>query len=256
MKYTGLIAPGVGNFLAAVRVGLLAQGWTSLGTVAANHEVFRSLGVSGTENIIIAINDSVAGSVGFRACTAYDDGTKILSNPTTYRYVQLSTTLTMPWWTYVKQNYFIAIAKNFAANPYALSYCGLINRYDVTDAYCIVCTGATTTGGVPIGVAHSNTFAGGGFQLLQDHAGVYNKTINGIALNPGFGASQLPNPVDGKIIISPILAGLASSEIHGELYDCYSVAQASVASEDVLTFGADTYLCFTISTYLCAIKET
>ena len=256
MKYTGLIAPGVGTFLAAVRVGLLAQGWVSLGTVAANHEVFRSTGVGAAENIIIAINDSVAGSVGFRACTAYDNATKVLTNPTTYRYIQLNTTQTMPWWTYVKQNYFIAVVKNFAANPYALSYCGLLNRYDTTDAYCIICTGSTATTGTPIGVAHGNTITGSGFQLLQDHAGVFNKTISGIALNAGFGAAQLPNPVDGKIIISPILAGIASSEIHGELYDCYSVQQASVASEDVLTFGADTYLCFVISTDYCAIKET
>ena len=88
MYYSGNIAPSIGAFLAALRVYLLAQGWVSLGTIATNHEVFKSTGESAAENIIIAINDSVSGSAYFRAGTAYDDGTKVLSNPTTMRYIQ------------------------------------------------------------------------------------------------------------------------------------------------------------------------
>jgi hypothetical protein len=255
MYYSGNLAPGIGTFLSALRVYLLAQGWVSLGTIAVNHEVFKSTGESTTENIIIAINDSVSGSAYFRAATAYDDVTKVLSNPTTARYIQLSTTYAMPYWFFVKKDYFVTALKNYSVYPYALVYCGLLNRYDPTDAYCIICAGATSAAGVPLAVAHGYTFAGGGQQLLQDHAGLYNRTLDAVALNACFGVSQLPNPVDGKLIISPILVGKTISDIQGEMFDVYSCQQAEIASEDILVKGADEYLCFILSTYKCAVKK-
>ena len=250
-----MITPGTGRFLGTLRTHLIAQGWVSLGFIATNHEVFISTGTSTTENIIIAIDDSVAGSANFSAATAYDNVTKALSNPTTLRHILLSTTFSMPYWFFVKKDYFITALKNYSANPYALVYCGLLNRYDPTDKHCIICAGATTATDTPIAVAHGNTFTGGGQQLLQDHADIFDRTMDATALNANFGASQLPNPVDSKIIISPILIGRSISEIHGEMFDVFSCQQAEIASEDILIKGTDEYMCFVISTWKCAVKK-
>jgi hypothetical protein len=106
-----------------------------------------------------------------------------------------------------------------------------------------------------VGVAHGNTFTGGLGQILHNILGTYNQTMNATALNANFGALQLPNPVDGKMIISPILIGLTVVAIYGELQDVFSLQNAEIANEDVLTKGADVYTCFVISTYKCCIKN-
>lgn len=255
MLYTGVIAAGAGNFLAALRTCLLAEGWTSAGLLGTNHEVFFSNGISGTETIYIAVMDNVAGSVYFRAGTSYTVSPPTLNNPTTARYIELHATYAMPYWFFITKDRFVAVVKNLKTNPYALSYCGLLTRYDPTKKFCVFVTGATTTTGVPIGVAHANTLSGGLGQLLQNIIGNYNQQMNATALNANFGVAQLPNPVDGKMIISPILVGIAQVAIYGELTDVYSVQNASLANEDVLTKGADVYTCFVISTYNCCIKN-
>jgi hypothetical protein len=255
MLYTGVISASVGSFLAALRTCLLAQGWTSLGLIATNHEVFFSNGISGTETIYIGINDSVSGSVYFRAGTSYTVSPPTLNNPTTARYIQLHASYAMPYWFFVTKDRFVAVVKNFQTNPYALSYCGLLTRYDPTKLFHVFVTGATTASGVPVGVAHGNTFTGGLGQILHNILGTYNQTMNATALNANFGALQLPNPVDGKMIISPILIGLTVVAIYGELQDVFSLQNAEIANEDVLTKGADVYTCFVISTYKCCIKN-
>jgi hypothetical protein len=254
--YSGLLAKGAGQFLSLIRTYLLAQGWTSLGTIATNHEVFHSTGESGTENIIIAINNTTAYDARFRASTAYNNVTKVLSNPTTYRYITLRDTFSMPYFFFVKKDFFIAVIKNdFTYGPYNLTYCGLLNRYNPANPYCSVCSGTISGYAPAIGIAHNNWFTGGGFQLLKDHTGAYNTTQDGTALNANFNEGQLPNIVDGKLIISPVLIGVQGGGIQGMLYDAYSLMRAIIASEDIFFKNGDEYICFIVGEYKCAIKK-
>lgn len=256
MFYSGLLTVGAGHFLALIRTYLLAQGWTSLGTIATNHEVFHSTGESGTEDIIIAIYNVSSGHVHFRAATAYNNDTKILSNPTTPRYIQLHTTASMPYWLFIKKDFFIAVVKNYNGSwPYALAYCGLLNRYDQTDTYCIICSGSTTPTGQPVGIRHYNNFAYYFCQLLQDHVGNFDKGLCGVAVNACFYDDMLPNPVDGKLIISPILAASYPPAIHGSMIDVFSLKNAVIASEDIFLKNGDEYICFIIGDAKCAIKK-
>jgi hypothetical protein len=254
MLYVGTIPPTVGAFLAAIRLALLAEGWTSKGIPSTNKEIFGSIGTSGTDDVLIEVGDATAGSVSFRSCTAYNDGTKVLTNPTTLRYIQLSTTYTQPYWFIITLDRFVAVVKNFATAPYGATYCGLLNRYNPFNVYCVLVTGASTPTGSPIGFANGNTLTGGLGQLLKDHGGIYNRSMDACALNNCFGAAQLPNPVDGKLIISPIVVGKSISELHGELIDCYSCACSATSSEDKLLKGAEEYLVFVISTTLFAVR--
>jgi hypothetical protein len=254
--YSGLIPKGAGQFLSLIRTYLLARGWTSLGTIATNHEVFHSPGESGTENIIIAISNTTTYSASFRAGTAYNNVTKILSNPTSYRYVALRDTFSYPYFFFIKKDFFIAVVKNsLTYGPYALTYCGLLNRYDPTNAFCIICSGTTEPYSWTGGIQHDCWFTGGSFQLLKDHTGAYNTTQDGTALNANFNENQLPNAVDGKLIISPILVGVQYGGIQGMLYDAYSLMRASIASEDIFFKGGDEYMCFIIREHKCAIKK-
>jgi hypothetical protein len=92
-------------------------------------------------------------------------------------------------------------------------------------------------------------------QILKDYSVALNKTFGATSLNANFGDGQLPNVVDNKMMISPILIGFAAGEITGELKSVYSIDGAGIAAEDTLTKDGDTYICFFTGTYKIAILQ-
>ena len=255
MYSSGVSNYGVGRVLSTIHTLLVAGGWSYLGDIASNHSVFSSIGLSGSDNVIVAIDNTLADRVGFRGGSAYANGTKILSNPTTSRYIQLSSTAAMPYWLFYDLDRFIFVIKNFTNYGYTLSYNGLLDRYDLGNTMCSLITGALSYSAVPIGAAHGATFTGGLGALVCDHVGAFNTLYDACSLNCCFGVSQLPNPIDGKLIMSPILVGKAITAIQGTLKNMFSLQNAEIASEDVVINGLDEYVCFLIYTYkICILK--
>ena len=256
MYYTGSAANAAGALLTEIIAKLTANGWTDAGSPASNKRVFTSPGLSTEDLIVIEIDDSHAAYTAFRAGTAYDDGTKILSNPTTVRYLLKASSFPTVYWLIVDADRFILSSKclRTGTNNYDTIYCGLPLRYDTSDIYTIICTGATATA-VPQGILHSTVLTGNLGQILKDYAGQLNKTFGACALNTCFGDGQLPNPIDGKMIISPIIIGSATSAIIGELKGLFSLMGSAIAPEDILTKDADEYLCMLTGTYKIAMLK-
>jgi hypothetical protein len=255
MYSNGFAGFGAGAVIAALHSLLIAAGWSHAGDIATNHAVYTSPGVSGVDNIIVAIDNTLADRVGFRGGSAYNNGTKVLSNPTTSRFIQISSTSIAPFWLFYDLDRFVFVIKNFLAYSYTGTYCGLLDRYQVSNDMCSLITGSLTYNAVAIGFAHGSTFSGGLGALVSDFPGSYNKSYDACSLNCCFGANQLPNPVDGKIIMSPILIGKAITAIQGTLKGVFSLVNAGIASEDVIINGLDEYLCFQVYTYnFCVLK--
>lgn len=256
MYFSGTIANAAGALLTTIEPHLLAAGWVLEGVQATNKKVYSSVGISGVETILLLIDDSNIAYTGFQVGTAYNDGTKVFSNPTTARYLQKASAYTTKYWLMVDLDRIIISAKCLRGGllNYCTLYAGLPLRYNTTDKCAVIVFGSTTSAS-PLGLAHGSTFTGLGVQILKNYAAELDKTFGATALNANFGDGQLPNVVDGKMMISPILIGFATGEITGELKDVFSIGGASIASEDTLTKDGDTYICFFTGTYKIAILQ-
>lgn len=256
MYFTGIVANSAGALLTALDVHLLAAGWSYLGTSATNKKVYSSVGTSGLETIIVEIDDSNVAYTGFRLATAYNDVSKQFTNPTTVRYCLKASAYSTPYWLAVDLNRFVLATKCIrgGTNNYDTVYIGLPTRYKTTDTGAVIVIGSTGTS-TPQGILHSTLFTGNAGQLLRDNSGSYNQTFGAVSLNACFSSGQLPNIIDGKMIISPVLVGKASGEITGELTGLFSILGASVAQEDTLTKDGNTYLVMTTGTYFVAILQ-
>lgn len=254
MWQTGVALPAAGALLAGIEATILAAGWVCLGTMAVNKKVYKSLGTGGAENIIIIIDDSQASYTGFQACSTYDDGTKVATQVTTIRYLMKTTGANNVWWISASLDRLVIASKCLRGTTYNYDtvYCGLLNRYRVTDTGCILCSGSSSTAAA-LGIANMNSFATDLGYLLKDNAGGLNRLVRAVSLNACFGSGQLPNPVDSKIIMSPILVGQVSSDISGELIGVYSVTGATVAQEEKFIVAATEYMCMITGSYPVAI---
>lgn len=256
MIFTGIVPNSAGALLSALDSHLLAAGWSYLGTSATNKKVYQSPGMSGLDTLIVEIDDSNIAYSGFCLATAYNDGTKVFTNKTTVRYALKASSYSTPYWLSVDLDRFVLSLKCIrgSTNNYDTVYVGLPTRYDTSDITAAVVIGATGSS-TPQGILHGTTFSGNAGQLLRDNAGSYNQTFGAVSLNACFSSGQLPNVIDGKMIISPILIGRASGEIVGELKGVFSILGASVAQEDTLTKDGNTYLVMTTGTYFVAILQ-
>jgi len=257
MWETGVAVQAAGALLSGIEPLILTEGWSLLGTISANKKVFRSVGSSGTDNIIIIIDDNAATYTSLQACSAYNDQTKAVSEATTARYLMKTTAANNVWWLSATLDRLLISSKCLRGTSfnYDSVYCGLINRYRPVDSKCILITG-NSVNNAALGLVNNNTFSGGVGKLLADNAGSLNRTVHAVSLNACFGSGQLPNPVDGKIIMSPIIIGQLSSDISGELIGVYSVTGAAVAQEERFIVADTEYMCMITGAYPIAIDTT
>lgn len=255
MRTTTTLQTGAGQLLSTLKYYLMPAGWQSIAQPATNKECLYSAGESTEDLIYIYLDNSAADRLAIQAGTGWNSNNNTLNNPTTTRYILLSTTYSMPLWLYYDKDRFIITLKNYSTYPYACIYAGLLQRTNTNNKSCVLVSGPTTYNGAPIGVAHTSAWTTALGNLVVDHGGVHNRTMYATALNTLLGNTQCPNPVDGKLLISPILIGEKNIDIQGSMKGLYSAAGCDIANEDTIQIDNTIFDCFIINSYKIAIEQ-
>jgi len=254
MFVTGSISNNPGAFFQSVTQHLLTVGWLYAGAPAQNIKIFTSQGSSGDDLLALQIDDTDASFTKFQLGTGYDNGLNALLNPTDARYLHKALSYDSLFWLMVDADRFIISSKCLRGGllNYCTIYAGLPSRYDASDIGAVILFGSPDQS-TPWGLAHSTSLAGGIVQILKDNSGAYNKTFGATAINASFAPGQLPNIVDGNLILGQILVGNAVNEITGFLSGVYSLGGSSIVCEDTFIKNGLTYICFFTGPYKIAI---
>lgn len=256
MFYTDVCAIGAGQLAASIHQKLTANGWTFIEDAAANRKIYSSAGSLENETIFLQINDTQANYLTLTVGTGYDPGAKTLLNPTTGKNLLKATAVSTPYWLSVTADRMILATRcnRVAPNFYDTAYAGLLRKYKAEHLNSQVVIGGASTDTAE-GIRHRADLTQECGRICATHVDGKNAAVQAVSMNACFPANQLPNAVDGMMMMSPILVGISGAAIFGELDGCYSAQGAVVASEEQFSYGGRDFIVIISSTAAVAIEK-